>query len=88
MTWTSNDTSITESELYDLVTYNLTEMVKEIDVRYTEPNANGKLRSLVDINHNLSSFKEQGHRYFGRCYTFHPKENAEQPGIYYIKATL
>ena len=88
MTWTSNDTSITESELYDLVTYNLTEMVKEIYVRFTEPNANGKLRNLVDINNNSSSFKEQGHRYFGRCYTFHPKPNGEQSGIYYMKASL
>jgi hypothetical protein len=88
LTWTSNDTSITENELYYLVTYNLTEVVKEIYVRYTKRNEHGDLRTVVDIDHNSRSFKEQGHRYFGRCYTFNPKENGEQHGIYYIKASL
>ena len=88
LTWTSNDTSITESELYNLITYNLTEVIKKIYVRFIVPNANSKSWTLVDINHNSSSFKEQGYRTFGRCYTFYPKEIAKEAGVYYIKASL
>ena len=37
---------------------------------------------------NSSNMREQRHRGFGKCYTFHPPENFRDKGIYYMKFTL
>ena len=37
---------------------------------------------------NSSNMREQRHRGFGRCYTYHPAQNYRNYGIYYMKFTL
>ena len=37
---------------------------------------------------NSSNMREQRHRGFGKCYTYHPSQDYRNYGIYYMKFTL
>ena len=74
-------------ELFKAATYNFTEIVQQIFIRFLQTDNNGYSRTEVDLKANSDSIKEKRHRSFGRCYTFHP-ETTRQFGVYYIKAVL
>ena len=88
LTWVSNDTSVDQQKLFKEATYNLTEIVKRIFVRYIQADKNGKTQTNIDFEDNLDSIKEQRHRKFGRCYTFHPEKDIRNLGVYYIRTYL
>ena len=91
MTWTSNDTSVDQQELFKEVTYSFTEIVKRIYIRYINADKNGKTNVNIkddDLENITDSVQEQRHRGFGRCYTFHPKKSIRDLGVYYIKFYL
>ena len=88
LTWNSNDTSVDQQELFKDATYNLTEIVKQISIRFIQADKTGKTNTDIDLEDNLDSIKEQRHRKFGRCYTFHPTKAIRDLGVYYIKAQL
>ena len=88
LTWISNDTYVDQQELFKLATYKFTEIVKRIFVRFIQSDKNGKTGTDIALEDNLDSIKEQRHRNFGRCYTFHPEKNIRDLGVYYIKAYL
>ena len=49
------------------------------------PNFSAEIKDNFDSD---PSFKEKRHRKFGRCYTFFPKKELRQLGIYYIRTEL
>ena len=71
-----------------MATYNFTEIVKRIYVRFIQADKNGETNMNIDLKDNFESIQEQRHRGFGRCYTFHPKKEIRDLGVYYIKAYL
>ena len=88
MTWSSNDTSVTEETLFQNATYKLDEIVQKIYIRYIQANDDGKTNTLISVDGTSDSFKEQRHRGFGRCYTLHPDKTIRNQGVYYLKAYL
>ena len=88
LTWTSNDTLVDQQELFKIATYNFTEIVKQIYVRFMQADPNGRTETYIDVKDNSDSIKEQRHRFFGRCYTFHPELAIRSLGVDYIKAYL
>ena len=98
LTWSSNDSSVDQQELFRDATYNFTEIVKRIYIRFIQADTNGKvgeigktnldLKNKTILEDNLDSIQEQRHRGFGRCYTFYPKKEILDLGVYYIKFYL
>ena len=88
ITWSSNDTSVSEQKLFNNVTYEFNEMVKQIYVRFLRADKDGKNR-IPHLEHEIdNSIKEKRHRAFGKCYTFHPRKDIRDLGVYYIKFML
>ena len=88
MIWVSNDTTIDQQTLYKNATYSLNEIVKRIKVRYINADENGTTAVDIELDGKSASIREQRHRPFGRCYTFHPKKEIRDLEIYYLKAYL
>ena len=74
--------------MFQDVTYNLTAMVKKLYVRFIRADENGKPSAYIDLENTRETFKEQRHRSFGRCYTFHPNQEILDLGVYYSKIWL
>ena len=88
LTWSSNDTSVSKHELFTIVTYEFNEMVKQIYVWFLRPDKFGN-NTIAHLEHEIdNSIKEQRHRSFGRCYTFHPRKDIRDLGVYYIRFYL
>ena len=82
--WNSNkDPNITGQEFFDLVTYELWEIIKSVKVHVDKPLPNGEEVLLLDANTPGSdaSFKEKRIRNNGKCYTFYPQEILRQLDI-------
>jgi len=86
--WTSSKAGVSRSELFELVTYEPGEIVKEIYVRFNKYNPDVGDNYVKVQEFNSSNMREQRHRGFGRCYTYHPAQNYRNYGIYYMKFTL
>ena len=88
LTWSSNST-LTDQELFRDVTYDFHEMVKRIYVRFIRQNKTNGATNIANLQNDIDgSVKEQRHRSFGRCYTFHPRKDIRDLGVYYIKYWL
>ena len=55
---------------------------------FLSDSATGLAHLKPDVSLDGGEFREQRHRSFGRCYTFHPRKEARERGIYYIKMRL
>ena len=88
LTWISNDTEVNQQQLFRDATYNFTEITKKIYVRYIQADKNGKTNKVIDLENGSKSVKEQRHRGFGRCYTYHPEQSIRDLGVYYTKFYL
>ena len=75
---------VDEQQLFREVTYNLMGLVQRVMVRTIRSDKQGKTSVDIDLESDLDSFKEQRHRSFGRCYTFHPKKSLRNLGVYYV----
>ena len=88
MTWSSNDTSINQQSLFEGITYNLTEVVQHVYIRFLNQDENQQNGKFIDLINSPDAFKEKTHRNFGRCYTFHPDIRIRQLGVYYVQVKL
>ena len=89
VSWSSNNESVTDQELFRDVTYEFDEIVKQIYVRFIRRNKTNGVQKISHLEDDIDgSVKEQRHRSFGRCYTFHPKKEIRDLGVYYIKYWL
>ena len=88
LTWSSNDTNVDEETLFKQATYSLDAIVKKIYIRFISASDEGKTNTIISVDGTSSSFKEQRHRGFGRCYTLHPEKSIRDLGVYYMKAWL
>lgn len=82
---------MTESQLFDLATLGIEEVFSHVYVRYFKADPEtGSVGSEATLNlaAKPSSFTEQRHRFFGKCYSLHPEEDIRKLGVYYIKITL
>ena len=80
---------MTDQELFKDVTYEFDEIVKRIYVRFIRRNKANGAQKISHLEDDIEgSVKEQRHRSFGRCYTFHPKKEIRDLGIYYVKYWL
>jgi len=88
LTWSSNQTDVSDMELFQLATNRFDELLKRFYIRFFEENpATGKANTDLDLSDPESdpSVQEQRHRSFGRCYTIHPAEEFRKLGLYYFK---
>ena len=74
--------------MFKLATYNLTEIVEKIYVRFITAKDDGKTNVWLQLDEESHSVKEQRHRGFGRCYTFHPEKYIRDLEVYYTKMYL
>ena len=88
MTWSSNDTRVNEETLFKLATYNLTEIVEKIYVRFIAAKDDGTINTWLQLDEESHSVKEQRHRKFGRCYTFDPEKYIRDLEVYYTRMYL
>ena len=88
LNWNSNDTNITDQQLFTKSTFALTEIVKRLKVRTIFSDSHGTYSFEIDLNMAIDSFTEQRHRLFGRCYTYHPEHKFRELGIYYMNIEL
>ena len=86
--WSSNDSSVTEQQLFLEATYNLDEIAKKIQIRLIRSDENGTFLKSLDLFNSQKWITEQRHRKFGRCYTMYPDDFTRSLGIYYIKFQL
>ena len=89
LNWTSNDTSITSHELFNMATYSFDDIVKSIKARTVYEDDKGEFKSTaLDMDEKHNSIVEQRHRRFGRCYTYCPETPLKELGIYYLSIIL
>ena len=88
LNWSSNDSSVTEQQLFLEATYNLDEIAKKIQIRLIRSDENGTFLKSLDLFNSQKWITEQRHRKFGRCYTMYPDNFTRSLGIYYIKFQL
>ena len=88
MNWTSNNTQVTQQQLFLDATYPLNKIAKTIFLRYNTANDQGKFQEHLDLINYQKWITEQRHRKFGRCYTLYPDARMRKLGIYYMKLEL
>ena len=88
MNWTSNDTSIDPQELFLLATYNVSEIVNKIDIRFFHADPNGNIDATINSEDIINFVQEQRHRNLGRCYTFRPDSDMRKRGVDSIRISL
>ena len=88
LSWQSNDTNITDQQLFTKSTFALTEIIKRLKVRTIFSDNHGTYSFEIDLIMANDSFTEQRHRLFGRCYTYHPEYKFRELGIYYMNMEL
>ncbi len=86
--WSSNQTGTSAKMLFDLATLEPKDIFKKIYVRFFRADERGDFNTYLAANGSGSSFAEQRHRKFGRCYTLHPEPNILPLGIYYVNMEL
>ena len=88
MKWTSNDTSVDPQELFLLATYNVSEIVNKIEVRFNHADNNGNKGATINSEDIIDSVQEQRHNHLGRCYTFRPHSDMRTLGVDSIRTYL
>ena len=88
LNWSSNDSGVTQQQLFLEATYNLDEIAKKIQIRLIRSDENGTFLKSLDLFNSQKWITEQRHRKFGRCYTMYPDDFTRSLGIYYIKLQL
>ena len=89
LNWTSNDTSISSHELFNMATYSFDDIVKSIKARTIYEDDKGDLNlTALGMDEKQNSVVEQRHRRFGRCYTYCPETPLKELGIYYLSIIL
>ena len=88
LNWSSNDSGVTQQQLFLEATYNLDEIAKKIQIRLIRSDENGTFLKSLDLFNSQKWITEQRHRKFGRCYTMYPDDFTRSLGIYYIKFQL
>ena len=86
--WTSNDSSVNPQMLYQLATYNFSEIVKEIEIHLLKPDKDGNVSIKVDLDHVKELVIEQRVRHLGRCYTYVPEASIRKLGVGHISIQL
>ena len=71
-----------------MVTYDFTEIVKEIKIQFSHEDKHGKKGTGIKLEGIMDSVKEQRHRDLGRCYTFRPETDIRNIGVDSIKTSL
>ena len=74
--------------LYQLATYNFSEVVKKIEIDFLTPNKDGNISINVDLDHVKDSVIEQRVRHLGRCYTYTPESSIRKLGVGHISIQL
>ena len=89
MIWTSNHTGVTPGDLYNLVTRNVSQLIKSIAIRPINISAEPALS--VDLERNpeyaVHLFREYRHRNLGRCHSFNLGDISRRAGIHSVKVT-
>ena len=75
-------------ELFRQATYNFSEIVKKIEVRFFHADQQGNKRADVNLEDTRNSVQEQRHRNLGRCYTFRPDLGIRKLGVDSIRTYL
>ena len=85
--WTSNDSSVSPRQLYNLATRRFPEMVKKLKIRLFFPrDSDGEFIIVPNVS-DPSLVSVQRHRRFGRCWSLNlDYNNFRKYGISYIKA--
>ena len=86
--WSSDNKTVSDSELFKEATYSFGEIVKSISVRSILEDEKGEIHETLAVNVLTKSVIEQRHRAFGRCYTYCPHKHMRDTGIYYLKIRL
>lgn len=84
--WTSNDSNISETELFEQATFGIEELIKRVFVRFLDADDDDDIATVLKLD--KYSLQEQRHRPFGRCYTLHLDKSMFERGIYYYKIDL
>ena len=90
LTWSSNDTNVSEEELFDEVAYRFDDIVKLFFVRMVHVNESTD-SSSYSLNVSQKSnrmISDARHRNWGKCYTFSPDDDTRGYGIYYLRMQL
>ena len=89
LTWTSNQTHVTEQQLFDEATYTFQELVKYFMIRRAKLDKENKNAVRLNLSAELpSTIKEHRHRKFGKCFTYIADEDKDDCGVYYIQIKL
>ena len=88
MNWKSNNTNVTQQQLFLDATFSLNEILKKLYIRFIKADDEGKFNEELDLINYHNWITEQRHRKFGRCYTLSPDDRMRGLGIYYIKFEL
>ena len=92
--WSSRTKNITESKLFQDITYEFEDIVYKIELRHfaTEASRNfersGTIFNSNDKDIKSTTITEQRSRNSGRCYTFSPNEDMKTKGISHISIWL
>ena len=86
--WTSNDSTVDPEMLYQMATYNFTEMVKKLEIHVLRPDNNEKKLNIMDLDNITESVVEQRVRHLGRCYTYAPKPSIRKLGVDHVSIQL
>ena len=71
-----------------MVTYEISEIVKKIEIQFLDADKYGYTGTIIDLEDSIGSFIEQRHPNLGRCYTFRPETEIQQVGIDSMKFEL
>ena len=88
LNWSSNDTDISNKDLFGFSTFAFNEIVKKIRVRTILENENNEFWHKLGKTDLETSINEKRHRKYGRCYTYYPDASLLKLGVYYIEFYL
>ena len=74
--------------LYQMATYNFTEVVQKIEIHALRPDNNGNKLNIMDLDNITESVVEQRVRHLGRCYTYAPKPSIRKLGVDHVSIQL
>ena len=86
--WSSNETFISAQQLFDLVTYKASELIKSIAVRTFVPMEQDGVKVFHTLRLTSGLIVAQRHRKFGKCHSITIPRQYKVAGIYYIKFQL
>ena len=89
MIWKSNNTNVTEQDIYNQAAYKFKDIVASFRVRSVKTNKKGEYSTYLNFTRTLPpTIKEQRHRGFGKCYTYLAPNDTKELGVYYIMIKL